>query len=330
MTTESLGPSTSGDGPRDTIAMLSAELMALTEIVAGTAVMLGTLTEIGQALHSYSSEMAPLVQPMLRGERGDDSFVWQMSHHGRHETRVSPPHVVRHAAASAGGLDQVRDRRRVEKQPEPAAFRPGSATVTLPIRVPARSQDSRPGSTAPEVAPPIQNAVISQVSSAGLSEVMASMVAPYPVSPQPQQAVTAEQWPQKISVSASQTPLAPGPPADDDDTFASRPQPIVVLQTPPPGSLDERDAILSPASVPPEPRAEESWHSPRPSAGESTRLPATSGASGSIPGTIYIEGSQLGRWVVDYLSRQAARPATGITGIDPRITPTFPGAPSGA
>jgi hypothetical protein len=44
-------------------------------------------------------------------------------------------------------------------------------------------------------------------------------------------------------------------------------------------------------------------------------------------GTIILDGALLGRWVADRLARQASRPVAGTTGIDPRINPTFPGAP---
>jgi len=46
-------------------------------------------------------------------------------------------------------------------------------------------------------------------------------------------------------------------------------------------------------------------------------------------GIIILDGARLGRWIVDHLVRQAARPSSGITGIDPRISATFPGAPNG-
>jgi hypothetical protein len=47
-------------------------------------------------------------------------------------------------------------------------------------------------------------------------------------------------------------------------------------------------------------------------------------------GTVALDGAQLGRWVIDHLERQASRPGTMTTGVDPRMTATFPGAPIGA
>jgi hypothetical protein len=47
-------------------------------------------------------------------------------------------------------------------------------------------------------------------------------------------------------------------------------------------------------------------------------------------GTFALDTVQLGRWMVDHLERQASRPGTMTTGIDPRMTTLFPGAPTGA
>ena len=40
----------------------------------------------------------------------------------------------------------------------------------------------------------------------------------------------------------------------------------------------------------------------------------------SAASTIHIDGSVLGRWAVQYLERALGRPATGMTGVDPRAT----------
>ncbi len=56
---------------------------------------------------------------------------------------------------------------------------------------------------------------------------------------------------------------------------------------------------------------------------------ATQNMAEPCQGTIFLDGTLLGRWMIDHLARQATRPASGTTGIDPRINATFPGAPSG-
>jgi hypothetical protein len=46
-------------------------------------------------------------------------------------------------------------------------------------------------------------------------------------------------------------------------------------------------------------------------------------------GTIYLDGVRLGRWIIDHLARHASRPVAGIAGIDPRISASYPNAPTG-
>ena len=45
-------------------------------------------------------------------------------------------------------------------------------------------------------------------------------------------------------------------------------------------------------------------------------------------GLLILDGAQLGRWFADRIARQVSRPVAGTTGIDPRVSPTFPGAPA--
>jgi hypothetical protein len=47
-------------------------------------------------------------------------------------------------------------------------------------------------------------------------------------------------------------------------------------------------------------------------------------------GDIYVDGSRLGRWMTDRLAKAAELPRATMTGFDPRMTPTWPGAPTGA
>ena len=43
----------------------------------------------------------------------------------------------------------------------------------------------------------------------------------------------------------------------------------------------------------------------------------------------FLDEARLGRWLLNYLATEASRPNAGITCADPRITPTYPGAPIG-
>jgi hypothetical protein len=60
-------------------------------------------------------------------------------------------------------------------------------------------------------------------------------------------------------------------------------------------------------------------------------VPPTSDLQSTVlQGNIYVDGSRLGRWVTDHLSRAAERPRASMTGFDPRMTATWPGAPVSA
>jgi hypothetical protein len=44
---------------------------------------------------------------------------------------------------------------------------------------------------------------------------------------------------------------------------------------------------------------------------------------------LHLDGAALGRWVTRHLERQVTRPQAGATGFDPRMTPSWSGAPIG-
>jgi hypothetical protein len=119
-----------------------------------------------------------------------------------------------------------------------------------------------------------------------------------------------------ITAAFSQASLVTGPlaPPTAPPTPQTAPQvesvaPLVVSQT-----VATRDRV-APTDV------------PRPPSGPRQSLET---APEPRQGVIILDGAQLGRWVVDRIARQASRPVAGTTGIDPRINPTFPGAPTSA
>jgi hypothetical protein len=85
------------------------------------------------------------------------------------------------------------------------------------------------------------------------------------------------------------------------------------------------------------PTAFEAAHSPSP-ATQSTAVfpvlpssvpPPAESQGAPLQGDVYLDGTLLGRWIVDHLTRSMDRPRAGITGFDPRLTATWPGAPIG-
>jgi hypothetical protein len=53
-------------------------------------------------------------------------------------------------------------------------------------------------------------------------------------------------------------------------------------------------------------------------------------SSAALQGDVYVDGSRLGRWMTDRLVKAAELPRAATTGFDPRMTPTWPGAPVSA
>jgi hypothetical protein len=41
---------------------------------------------------------------------------------------------------------------------------------------------------------------------------------------------------------------------------------------------------------------------------------------------VFLDGTLLGHWLSDHLARETARPQTGSTGFDPRLSAIWPGA----
>lgn len=79
------------------------------------------------------------------------------------------------------------------------------------------------------------------------------------------------------------------------------------------------------AAVPMDPMV--SMLAPRVHNTASTGTPAA--AHEQQEGVIFLDSSRMGRWIMDHLARQASRAGAGTTGIDPRMGPTYPGAPTG-
>ncbi len=53
------------------------------------------------------------------------------------------------------------------------------------------------------------------------------------------------------------------------------------------------------------------------------------GESASLQGVVLLDGTRIGRWMITHLEHHASRPRAMTTGIDPRMSATYPGAPTG-
>jgi hypothetical protein len=86
----------------------------------------------------------------------------------------------------------------------------------------------------------------------------------------------------------------------------------------------------APIAQPQSPRAS------TPARSDEARKPSTpTGAADPAPvdspphAELHLDGAVLGRWVTRHLERQVTRPQAGATGFDPRMTPSWAGAPIG-
>ena len=128
----------------------------------------------------------------------------------------------------------------------------------------------------------------------------------------------------------------PSPPDVVGPSVSSRHAPIVSVpivgdRPAPSAPAGEIGPATRPASAPVEPArlpsAPAAISNPSPlnagsnQPGASTRSPENGG--------LFLDGAQVGRWMFDTLAEHAIRPQMGFTGLDPRLTPVFPGAPSG-
>jgi hypothetical protein len=51
--------------------------------------------------------------------------------------------------------------------------------------------------------------------------------------------------------------------------------------------------------------------------------------AGPTHGDVFLDGARVGSWMADQLARAAARPQSGATGVDPALTPGWPGSLQG-
>ncbi len=98
----------------------------------------------------------------------------------------------------------------------------------------------------------------------------------------------------------------------------------------PASTVSPGSARSAPAAPPfqPAPSAGNTFRPDRPAA-VSYAPPTQASPSLSLQGDITLDGARVGRWMASTLARQAARPAAGPTGPDPRQTPLWSGQAQG-
>ena len=162
--------------------------------------------------------------------------------------------------------------------------------------------------------------------------------APEPVS---RPVIMAPLTPQSQKDAAQSPPKIPAP-AEMPAT------PRLSLPLPPPHYLEPRQqqaqapASVSPPSGPshpvrPFPITPPAGYPPAAYARATAPAPPTLGtvssdrpqADGLVSAELHLDGVAIGRWVTRHLERQVTRPQAGATGFDPRMSPSWTGAPIG-
>ncbi len=120
-------------------------------------------------------------------------------------------------------------------------------------------------------------------------------------------------------------------------TFAPLPMPVAMADA---VTSQPRSAEIRPGAVrdPQRTFAQDAMAPAAPAATQTPRVPtppsyappaAQATQSGPTGGDVFLDGARVGTWLADHLAREAGRPQMGGTGIDPRLTPAWPGTLQG-
>ncbi|MEJ0016750.1 MAG: hypothetical protein WDN25_09300 [Acetobacteraceae bacterium] len=325
------------------VSIVARELAALGQALTGSAAMLGTITLLGEGMHAFSTNApAPAAIPGVPPQTDMPT------------DEIAPDRPARATAAYEHRLDPMATApTTVPSAAPPAAGAPRQPTAANQVPQPAERR-RQPAERRPTVdrTPERQSLRLAHLAPPNRSTVVG---APTPTNAAPM-TVAETALPAPHTWTAATAPVGPDETFDEEDrrsapdtAVAFAPPAVAQPQARPPriaaGAMapvrDERPEPFPP-SAPAEPVGGEpsAPGAQRQAAGDeavrSAAWQATTPASQSSladaeprQGTLVLDGAQLGRWMLDHLARHAARPGAGVTGIDPRINATYPGAPNG-
>jgi hypothetical protein len=340
-------------GVSDAIAMLAPELTALDRTVSASGAMLQAMSQLGKSLNPFNTNVAPIAAP-LRARPPHEEYLEPVRSDLPEQT-LSPA-ALRANMRHVPGLQEESDRTtpqlppntpRLDKSMPPsrpllgqrvlmvppdaptstkAATRSTSGIVTAPTTLtPPELSSSRSGTVAePSIAPRMPQMVRMLRPDAGPSP---AVVAPMPMSDavRTQQDVRTEQI-----VIGAMAPVGPSQATTDI------PAPFVDAELPVshmangvsvPQAATRRDRSRVTMTVPSGTTTDAST---QPDGSQSASAELSRPESEPRQGVLVLDSAQLGRWMIDHLERHASRPGSMTTGIDPRISATYPGAPTGA
>lgn len=326
--------------------MIGRELATLQQAIAASAAMMETITRLGAQIYARAGNMAPValaVPPSgtLPGWNFDlpSAGLDQTPRAGRASAgfTVSAPTVVHRMAAT-------------EDKPALSYGAPERRAPAAPA-MPTSQPKARPSARPPRGAP--STPVITILPTTAVPYALPGSAAPTssPPTPASGSAASTASFGDAAGAIAAASASTSGPAASADVAFAApwpvrplyvRPlRPLYASAMAPAGSPYASDEAAQPAVA--QMRVglqaavadhESAGTDPAAPGGEWPRPPERSDRqetfSETRQGMLVVDGAQLGRWMIDHLERRASRPGVGTTGIDPRISATFPGAPTGA
>ncbi len=330
------------------VAIIQQEFAALDRTVALGGTSLAELTSLGTVLQAVSPYVVPIGAPSgSTSQSAEESGLLAL--HERRQVEITPTNSARvpPAVHPSVGMNFV-----VPSKSEAVISSGNAPTPSRPVS----SQDVArapitPMPQWPAPAPNTSNSLMPGVTSAPTTPLMQPLVSHYfapSASPESDRTPLSLSFPTVHSEqgesgpdSAKATPPANGW-AKPEREIASNPlvmnalaptavaapplsrpvMPVLAHSSAPVDAISSADASPTPVAV------KRGMQSDAPSA-TSQSSPNQEVASEPRQGTIYVDGARLGRWVIDRLVKDASRPVAGTTGIDPRVSATYPGASAG-
>ena len=325
-----------GNGVSDALDLLKPELDLLTRTVAVNFTMLDEMTLLGYWLTSLNPNTAPVVNLRPGAQQGTIQEVEatreEQARTDPVDTRARadftsqlraqvPPYTETPTAAGVGVAPKPRFAvwdAAIASQREPMAdMLPGNSSISA---APGLSEASEPEQRAAITWMPVSRTTAS-VAGARLSRADAPLRAPPPIGAQP----SGKSFPSDPVLATLSAVAEPSTHFDDISLPVNRER----LN---PMALPYQDAAVTvpfgPGHAPDANRQATALLKPMRPQTDADGLPDID--TQPRQGVLILDGSRLGRWVIEHLERSASRMSAATTGIDPRMTPSYPGAPTGA
>jgi hypothetical protein len=323
-------------GVSSAITMVERELTALGHTVTASGAMLETMTHLGGQLSTFDLNAAPINVPSHAG----------LPHDGREEQSGSAPERPHTSAANWPTVRDVPKRQVHSDQPRPLRpwTKPRSEESLIEPRQVAGRSAAMTTRGVPQLTIPLASLVPSAVAAPATpaSVVPLTSVALSNLAFSPSIESSNDASVQSLAPQASAQPVTPASATTNHETGiyqeSTRVQRIVMGAVAPGRTPQSTLQTIATQPILPDgvdPNTTEPLNV-TPDMNIRPAVPRSRAATAELPGEseprqgmIILDGAQLGQWVIDHLERYASRPGAITTGIDPRMSAAYPGAPTG-